>query len=87
MRTAAGRAAWQTHASEAEALYRKVQAIDASNGDAYLGIGELFEADGRAQDAIQAYSHYLAMSPDAPDRRAIQLRIDNLTRATSKAPR
>jgi beta-barrel assembly-enhancing protease len=87
MRTAAGRAAWQTHASAAETLYRKVQAIDASNGDAYLGIGELFEIDGRPQDAIQAYSKYLAISPDAPDRRAIQLRIDNLTRATSKAPR
>ena len=87
MRTAAGRAAWQTHASTAEALYRKVQAGDPSNDDAYLGIGELYEVDGRREDAIEAYSHYLSMSPDAPDRRAIQLRIENLTRATSKAPR
>ena len=87
MRTRAGRAAWQKHSTEAEALYRRVQTIDPSNGAAYLGIGELFELDGKHRDAIQAYSHYLSISPDAANRRAILLRVDNLTRTLTRIVR
>lgn len=58
-------------------LYEKAQAIAPHPSTAY-NIGDVYRRQGRITDAILSFETYLAMAPDAPDRRECEAIIDKL---------
>lgn len=52
--------------------------IESGNPSIYKEQGALFESRGDLAKAIQAYQQYFVLNPNAPDRRLIENRIQNL---------
>jgi len=69
---------------EAEFAYREAARLDPSYADPYKGLGELYEDTDRYEDAAEAYSRYLKLSPKATDRKRIERKIKIMERKASR---
>ncbi len=66
---------------EAEAGYRRASELDPTFAAPFRGLGALAERRGDPDAAAAAYERYLALDPDAKDRRYVRHRIEELTAA------
>lgn len=73
--TAEGRASLRSNQARAKALFQRAASIDPTQARPHLGLGMLFEKQGRVVQAVDEYSKYLELAPAAPDRLRIQRRI------------
>ena len=76
--TPEGQQHWKDNSAMAERLYREALAIDPKQSAALRGLGLLYEATGRKQEAASELREYLTEVPNAEDARQIQHRIDRL---------
>ena len=65
----------------AEDEYWAAAALDTTYAAPYRGLGVLAEAEGDTAAAVEAYTFYLHLDPEAKDRRYIRRRIDELSSA------
>lgn len=77
-----GQAAARENQQKAEALYRRALELDPNNYTAYRGLGLLFEASGRAGEALDAYGKYLELGMEIGDRERIRRRMDALRKTS-----
>lgn len=64
----------------AEDMLALAAARESGNADIYKEQGAIYEIRGDAASAVQAYGKYLGLSPNAPDRGEIQMKVDRLRR-------
>jgi predicted Zn-dependent protease len=76
--TVGGRAALAENRARAEEAYRKAAALDATQALPHLGLGMLFEQEGKTDLAQAAYRKYLEISPEGTDRERVERRIASL---------
>jgi len=53
----------QKRAPEAEALFRRVLTLSPKDVEAYRGLGKLYSSQGNSPQAIESYSHVVAIAP------------------------
>ncbi|MFQ5840122.1 MAG: tetratricopeptide repeat protein [Candidatus Methylomirabilales bacterium] len=66
--------------SEAEKLYRQARSISPDNTTIARNLAGLLERLGERSEALALYREYLDLAPSAPDRTAIEERINALAR-------
>jgi beta-barrel assembly-enhancing protease len=76
-----GQAAWKENQRLAEENYQKALAIDPNHAKTYLGLGQLYEKQGKNKEALSAYGRYLELQPEALDQARIRQRVEALQRA------
>jgi tetratricopeptide (TPR) repeat protein len=76
---AEGLAALAENRRKAEEAYRKAVALDATQARPYLGLGMLYEQEGKAEAALAAYRKYLEMSPSGADKDRVERRMSALS--------
>jgi tetratricopeptide (TPR) repeat protein len=79
-----GQANWQDNSRLAEQSYQKALAADPLHAKTYLGLGQLYEKEGKNKEALAAYQKYLELSPNALDQNRIKLHVESLQRAVSR---
>jgi beta-barrel assembly-enhancing protease len=73
--TSEGRAALEENQKRAEDSYRKAAALDTHSGKPYLGLGMLYQEQGKTELALTSYRKNLQLEPDGPDRELVERRI------------
>ncbi|MCG3177190.1 MAG: Beta-barrel assembly-enhancing protease [Candidatus Omnitrophica bacterium] len=68
---------WRNQALE---YYRKAIELDVTYADPHRGIALLKEGVGELQEAMDHYKRYLQITPEPPDKRYVQAKIDRLTK-------
>jgi beta-barrel assembly-enhancing protease len=75
-----GRAALRESRARAEEAYRRAAALDPAAAHPYLGLGSLFQDEGKSAEAIAAYRRCVELSaPGSADRERASRRIAALT--------
>jgi len=74
-----GRVALQENRAKAEDLYGRAAALAPSSASPYLGLGALYQDEGKTADAIAAYRKYLELSPSGSDRDRVERRLAALS--------
>lgn len=82
----AGQAAIQDNQRKAEEYYQKALSLDGANARAHLGLGLLYEAMSKPQQALIELKKFLELRPNSADRQRILRRIEALETALSGAP-
>lgn len=80
----AGQATWTENKIKAQETYEKALAIDPNHAKAYLGLGRIYELDGKNKEAVLAYQKYLELSPNAQDSFSVTQRITVLKRSVEQ---
>ena len=62
----------------AEAMLNHAAAQESGYADIYKEQGEVYERKGDIERAIEAYSHYFVLNPNAPDRSQIEARLEGM---------
>jgi tetratricopeptide (TPR) repeat protein len=62
----------------AQSLLRQAQSMESGNPNLYKEQGAIFHMKGMADEAVTAYSTYLNLMPNAPDRAEIESRIQRV---------
>lgn len=82
----AGQAALQENQRKAEEYYQKALSLDGANARAHLGLGLLYEAMNKPQQALAELKKFLELRPASFERQRILRRIEALEKAASDAP-
>ncbi len=53
-------------------LLRQAESKESGNPDLYKELGALYQTKGMGEEALKAYDRYLALMPNAPDRRQVE---------------
>ena len=64
----------------AEKMINNATAQESGNPEVYKELGAIHETKGEKPLAVQAYQQYLVLFPNAPDRKIIEARMENLAR-------
>jgi len=65
----------------AEESYQKALTVDPEHAKTYLGLGQLYDKEGRIKEALAAYVKYLQLGPNTLDQNRVKLRIASLQRS------
>lgn len=76
--TPTGQSVRQDNQRKAEELYQKALSLDAANAQAHLGLGLLYEATGKPQEALAELKKFIELRPNSADRQRILRRIETL---------
>jgi len=76
-----GRAALQENQANAESFFRRAATLDPAAANPYLGLGALYQDEGRTADALSAYRKFLDLSPGGADRDRVERRVVALSAA------
>lgn len=82
----AGQAALQDNQRNAEEYYQKALSLDGANARAHLGLGLLYEAMNKPQQALIELKKFLELRPASFERQRVLRRIEALEKALSGAP-
>jgi predicted Zn-dependent protease len=85
--TPEGRAALEANQGKAEELFRKASAIDPSLPETYLGLGALYEEQGKPDEAIRTYRKYIDLSKRPAEKERVERRIEELKKRSQAAPK
>jgi predicted Zn-dependent protease len=79
-----GQAVWQDNSRLAEQSYQKALTADPQYAKTYLGLGQLYEKQGKNKDALAAYQKYLELGPSELDKNRIKVRVESLQRVVGQ---
>jgi predicted Zn-dependent protease len=81
LRKPEGQATWSENKAKAQDAYEKALAVNPNHAKAYLGLGRIYELDGKKKEALMAYQKYLELNPDGQDSFSVTQRIAVLKRS------
>ena len=76
-----GQAVWRDNSRLAEESYQKALTVDPEHAKTYLGLGQLYDKEGRIKEALAAYVKYLQLGPNTLDQNRVKLRVASLQRS------
>jgi predicted Zn-dependent protease len=85
--TPEGRAALGANQRKAEDLFQKASGIDPSQPEPYLGLGALYEQQGRSEEAIAAYRKYIDLAKLPGEKEWAARRIEELKQHPQAVPK
>jgi tetratricopeptide (TPR) repeat protein len=79
-----GLAALRENQAKAKECFEKAVALDPASAPAQLGLGMLYQDQGKSAEALASYARYLQLAPDAPDRLRVERRVEALRQGGSR---
>jgi len=76
-----GQATWSENKAKAQEGYEKALAVNPNHAKAYLGLGRIYELDGKKEEALMAYQKYLDLNPNGQESFSVTQRIAALKRS------
>ena len=83
--TPAGHEDLLANQAKAEECYRKAAAADPQHAKPHLGLGTLYEQQGKTAEALSEYRKYVELASGTPDARRVQYRIERLQKQLQPA--
>ena len=59
-------------------LLREAEAKESGNPDLYKELGAIYQTKGMGEEALKSYDRYLALMPNAPDRRQVEAQMHRI---------
>jgi tetratricopeptide (TPR) repeat protein len=75
---AEGRAVLLEHQAKAAECYRKAALLNPQSPHPALGLGMLYEQQGKGEEAMAAYKQHLEIAPQSPERARVEGRLKAL---------
>jgi tetratricopeptide (TPR) repeat protein len=82
--TPEGKAALEANRAKAEEFFQKAAALAPNLADPHLGLGMLYQDEGRKADASAEFRRYLELAPDGPEGLRVERRLENLRSGVAK---
>jgi predicted Zn-dependent protease len=82
--TPEGKSALQSNQATAERLFQHAMSLDEQLAEPHLGLGMLYDQQGRSEQAGPEYRKYLELAPAASDRVRVERRLNELDRKLHK---